>query len=130
MTIIFQDGFETNDFSAWTGMVGSPSVQGVVKRFGNYAMLSDVATGGFWDYAYKDVAAANEYYARAYFYLTALPSATGEIIYALLNMLASGLGMGGLQIDVFYDTDHPVWHCYNNWSGASTFGLLPPTVNT
>lgn len=65
-TEIFSDGFETGDFSAWTGTHGSPSVVGSPVRQGSYAMKSD-ALG---EYVYETFGSSYaEIYIRGYFYL-------------------------------------------------------------
>ena len=35
--VIFEDGFETNDFSAWTGTVGAPVIVGAPVHHGSFA---------------------------------------------------------------------------------------------
>lgn len=55
---IFSDGFESGDFTAWSGTSGSPTVQSSVVYSGSYAMYVDAA-----EYAYKDLGSS---YATAY----------------------------------------------------------------
>jgi len=65
-TIIFQSGFETGDFSEWSGTVGSPSIVTLPVHHGNYAMQA--SGGGYTDsYAYKNIEAGyTTIYTRAY----------------------------------------------------------------
>ena len=41
VTFIFSDGFESGDFSAWTGTDPTPEVQDTVKHCGTYSMRVD-----------------------------------------------------------------------------------------
>src|SRR3989337_2094782 len=50
-TVIFSDGFESGDFSAWTGTVGGPTVSNVQAHHGTYSCR---ASGSAYIYCYKD----------------------------------------------------------------------------
>lgn len=91
MATIFSDGFESNDFSAWTGTGGSPSIQSSVVHCGSYAMLSAYSGAGSI-LAYKTFDAVTEVHLRAYFKLSALP---GQDVYsALCGLLGASDGRG------------------------------------
>jgi len=64
-TIIFEDDFETGDFSKWTGTVGTPSIVTDPVHHGTYGMKAD---GGAYEneYAYKTFTPYSTIYARAY----------------------------------------------------------------
>jgi hypothetical protein len=64
---IFTSGFETNDFSEWTGLyvVGtSPEVQGVIKYAGSYAEKCPVSAWGQSGWAYKSITPSTTFYAQ------------------------------------------------------------------
>lgn len=71
---IFSDGFESGDFSAWTGTNGAPTVQDVIKHCGTYAMY----TNDSGEYAYKTFAAEAVLYSRIYVYFDSL---TAQVTY-------------------------------------------------
>jgi hypothetical protein len=70
---IFQDGFESGDFSAWTGIVGSPTIVTSPVHHGTYAMECD-ASG---EYARQTLAAQTTVFTRFYLRFNALPT-TGK----------------------------------------------------
>jgi len=78
-TVIFEDGFESGDFSAWTGTSGTPSVQSTVKHHGTYAAGFD-AYPEYCYYNYTDQTTAHE---RIYFQITALPPLSGNLVTVL-----------------------------------------------
>ena len=74
-TEIFSDGFESGNFSAWTGTLGTPTVQGTYVHHGSYAMQITAP-----DYhAYKTITAATSLYTRLYFRLATVPTGTDQI---------------------------------------------------
>jgi hypothetical protein len=91
-TIIFQDGFESGDFSAWTGTNGSPSIVTSPVHHGTYAAQADAQ----YEYWYKTFSEQTVVYVRFYFRLSALIyfemlnviTATGTI--GILSPLATG----------------------------------------
>jgi hypothetical protein len=60
MTQIFADGFESGDFSAWTGTSGSPTVQNTTKHHGTYGCTFDAP-----ECAYKTFSVMQIVYFRA-----------------------------------------------------------------
>lgn len=66
MTQIFSDGFESGDFSAWTGTLGSPTVQNSMKHHGTYAAYCSARAQG----CYRMFAEVTDAYARFYVYIT------------------------------------------------------------
>jgi len=63
MTEIFSDGFESNNFDAWTGTSGSPSIVEDPVRQGSYAAQADAA----YDYWHKTISEQTTFYLRFYF---------------------------------------------------------------
>jgi hypothetical protein len=112
LTVIFQDGFEINDFSAWTGVSGAPSVSDAQKRHGHYSALSDGANN---EYCYKSFAASNSVSVRAYFYFGTLPTSGTSYEIIALEDDASWLGMalrnnaGQLQLSIL-DAAGTTWY--------------------
>jgi len=72
MTVLFSDGFESGDFSAWTSTSGTPSVQSIIKHSGIYAALFSGSTD---KYCQKTIS-EGDCYLRAYVYFDSLPSAS------------------------------------------------------
>jgi hypothetical protein len=72
--VLFSDGFESNDFTGWTGTSGSPSVQGTQKHTGNYAALLNAAGQA----CYKTFTDASTAYIRFYVRFSSLPSNDGD----------------------------------------------------
>ena len=72
---VFSDGFESNDFTAWTGTGGTPTIQNAHTHHGHYAMEINLAV----EYARIAVADNDTFHARTYFRLDDVPE-TGEMI--------------------------------------------------
>ena len=69
-TTIFSDGFESGDFSAWTGTTVSAGctleVSSTYPHYGNYSAHSIVVPGQLYAFCYKDIAAQFTIYLRMY----------------------------------------------------------------
>jgi hypothetical protein len=63
VTQFFSDGFESGDFSAWTGTVLSPTVVTLPVYHGSYSVESRVVG----EYCYKNVSGASTIFVRTYF---------------------------------------------------------------
>ena len=86
-TTIFSDGFESGDFSAWTGIAGgtSPTIDNTVAHTGTYSMKQTQAVG----VVYKTLGSSyTKIYARFYVRFSTLP--TSNYI-TLANYLSGGL---------------------------------------
>ena len=68
--VVFEDGFESGDFTAWTGTNGSPTVQNTVKYYGIYAMQVTAQN----EYARAAVADSDTLYFRTLFRMESLPT--------------------------------------------------------
>jgi len=68
-TELLNDGFESGDFSAWTGTAGSPSVVTTLPHCGSYHMRSNSSGGDQTPYAYFTLSPSeNIVYIREYVY--------------------------------------------------------------
>lgn len=67
--ILFENGFEEGNFSAWTGTAGTPQIVGTSPHHGSYCMLAD----GDGDYAFKTFTAGSNLFVRTYLNITAQP---------------------------------------------------------
>jgi len=91
-TELFSDGFESGDFSAWTGTSGSPSITTDPVHHGTYAMQVDAA----YEYVKKILSEQSIIYYRFYFRITALSSmeialvTTGSSTIGTLQILSGG----------------------------------------
>lgn len=82
---IFEDGFESGDFSNWTGTIGTPIVVSTQKYGGTYSFEGD-ATNKF---CYKDFTGQITIFVRGYFRFSALPTTSGQV-----RFLRLGYGSG------------------------------------
>ncbi len=80
-TEIFNDGFESGDFSAWTGTVGTPSVTANQPHHGNYSMETTVDN----NFVYKTFTAQSDIYVRFYFRTSAGVENNRDIAMLTLN---------------------------------------------
>jgi len=92
-TELFNDGFESGDFSAWDGTEGSPSVQGSVVHHGSYAM--QVSDNGEHNCYKAFTASSGPVYARCYIQFSDL-SSDGN--YARFLSLENSSGYGAVVI--------------------------------
>lgn len=76
--VIFSDGFESGTLSAWSGTVGTPGVQSLVKHHGTFAMTGS-AGNYVYNKCYKTISAAPNVYLRYYFQINTVP-AIGDFI--------------------------------------------------
>ena len=68
---IFSDGFESGNLTAWSGSLGSPTVQSSTVHSGAYALECSSSTG---QYVYEDLSSADTLYLRVYVYFSSLPT--------------------------------------------------------
>lgn len=85
---IFSDGFESNDFTAWTGTQGSPTVVSDITHHGTYAM--QVSTTGATTYVYKTFTAISTAHIRAYYRFDDIPAAGVQFQIITLRNSAGG----------------------------------------
>jgi DNA-directed RNA polymerase subunit RPC12/RpoP len=83
-TTLFSDGFESNDFSAWTGTTtgngGTIAVQSSTKHHGSYASRAYQGGVGAWAVAYKNFGTTySTMYARAYLQFSGTPASGARL---------------------------------------------------
>jgi hypothetical protein len=123
---LFSDGFESGNFSAWTGTStnqgGQPTVQSTTKHHGSYAMQATLTQTGFYAHAYKDVASGNTFYARAYVRFNKIP-VSGESYDEIISMYRISDGYGGLIIRIVSDgAGGAKFRAFNNYYGTIVDG--------
>lgn len=72
-TRIFSDGWETNDFTKWSGTVGAPATESTVVHHGRYGM-SAVAGNYVNNKCYKTITAQANIYQAFYFQIATVPA--------------------------------------------------------
>jgi len=101
-TTIFSDGFESGDFSAWTGTAYSGTAPTVVTDYvhhGTYSMKASFTKDTEYGVAYKTVTSAKEYYMRSYVRLSATPpSNTGATIMPYLKDQTNNIILGRVTV--------------------------------
>jgi len=119
---IFSDGFESGDFSAWTGISGSPSptVTNTSPLQGAYSATA-TKTNGVGGTSYKTISAIGTLYAGTYVKWDANPS-SGKV-HSFMQIQT-----GGFQIGVYNVSGTIKWACYiGAWQ---TSNISNPTNNT
>lgn len=126
MTVFFEDGFESGDFSAWTGTRNygtafSPSVQSTISHHGTYAanLTKTVGNGGS---EMRYIHTESLYYIRFYAYITALPSVSGDA----LTLVDLG---GGTRRFYIYNDAGTIKYCFLAEATTYTF-TETPAINT
>jgi len=132
--VIFSNGFESGDFSAWTGTEGSVSISSTQKYQGLYSCFCDWS-GSYTNVYYDILPYLSDAYARAYFYISSLPTGTNfaDIIKIVDSEGYNGVLAGVTATDTYlainsnkYYTDTQLttgqWHCIevNMKKGAGT----------
>jgi hypothetical protein len=118
---IFEDGFESNDFSAWTGTGGAPAVVGDPTRQGSYAMERDGAD----DRCYVSFTGTPTAYARAYWQTDTLPS-TGEST-TIIRLF--DLGAGQMNLNYRNNGGTLQWHL-DEGGGTGGSGTFNQDIST
>lgn len=75
MAILHSDDFETGDFTNWTGIFNTPTVEGTHVHGGSYAMKVDTNH----EYAFQTGLNNATVYCRLWIYVPAIPSGTDKI---------------------------------------------------
>jgi hypothetical protein len=120
---LFADGFESGDFSAWTGISGTPTVQSTTIHHGTFAALSADAD----DYCYKTgMTSASPRYSRGYFRFSALPSSGNRL--SLMSTMGSDV-VG--RVDIYNDVGTIKWRLWtDDPAGFTAFDTPNPIVGT
>jgi len=110
-TTIFSDGFESGDFSAWTGTVGTPTVVSTQAHHGTYSMNID-GTKTLNQGCYKSITPSDgPIYARLYVYFAALSSAGN---YMDIIQIVDDSGWGEIA-RVINNGTNVIFCLYNNY---------------
>jgi hypothetical protein len=129
-TSIFYSGFESGDFSAWTGTEGhGQSVQDTVKHQGTFAALFNIAGAGGLSDVYKTINALDECYFRAYVRFVSLPSDSGDKVQCIMINVA-GMDHSYIGLYVFNDGGTQKWQVYYNPNGAGRVELAATATPT
>lgn len=142
-TILFQSGFESGDFSEWTGTSGSPTIITDPVHHGNYAMKCDAV-----EYVYKTFSGQPVIYHRFYVRTNALPGSGQSLDFSrgvgANTQFGAGIGYsGGAKWQAQYrsgtawmriNTDVPAqadtWYCVEiYWKYGSTDGEYKLYIN-
>ena len=103
-TVLFSDGFESGDFSAWTGTDNAPIVQSTIKHHGTYAMKIDAAG----EFAYKLLdTAKNNLFMRMYWQADATPANGNQT--GMLSFYESDAVTERLQVRVWNNGGTITW---------------------
>jgi hypothetical protein len=150
--VVFEDGFESGSFSAWTSKrvstSESASVSTAERHHGSYAgyFTSNGERGIEYASVYKDIAPSSELYTRGYFYvsrsgisgnddrfyLIGLYSGANSVAYAGWRMTGGVVKWAlvvkdGTNVVSAYSTSSPLsnkWYCVElRWRSGSTDGL-------
>ena len=108
-TEIFSDGFESGDFTAWTGTAGTPTIVTTPVHHGTYAAQLQ-AGEGVNKFVYKDLGATYQtLYARLYWRISVLPAVNKFVD---LIDLTAGQGAYSAVADVGYGQVSGVFNWY------------------
>ena len=115
---IFSDGFESGDFSAWTGTEGStsPTVESNIKHHGTYSMRCNPLNGDQSDVYKSGLTATAIMYHRSYYKFTGMPSIDNQLIDL------SGVGYNSYENAVFIRVKRSAGNIYwgvVTWIGGS-----------
>lgn len=124
-TVIFSDGFESGDFTAWDSTAsnegGQPTVQSSVKHTGSYAMSCALTQGGYYARAFKSVSSGSTFYVRAYVQVNRLPE-SGETYESIIMMCLASSGLGGVEIKIIESGGAAYFQARNNYYGSTDNG--------
>jgi hypothetical protein len=100
-TIIFQDGFESGDYSAWSSTTvsgnGTLTINSSIVHHGVYSSKSSWSAGGDLAYATKTFANTSVLYVREYVLLQDLPQTGTLTRFLTIRAGTTEMGMIGLE---------------------------------
>lgn len=122
---IFSDGFESGDFSEWTGTTGSPTVTSTNPHHGSYEMTINSD-----EYAYIEFTTTATVYTRFYVNFQTIPTSNGQ--YADLMAVRDGYDGTWGAIPYIYRTGAKNWlYCAKgDWSDCSDTYQWDPSTDT
>jgi hypothetical protein len=127
--VIFSDGFESEDFSEWTGTSGTvtPIVTDDYPHHDSYVMrcaTNKLGTGGHYSFAYKNFTDPDVGYVHARVYVRFSNILTSGSVQRLLYLSNAGTYGGSIRIE-YDDSDEKTKFRYRNeyfgvnfWSGV------------
>ena len=132
-TILFSDGFESGNFSAWTGtnyVVFAPTVQSSIVHSGLYAAEFFAPNGGYYSAVYETLSVpGNQANFRFYMYFQSLPTSTGgSCPIAYIDSTLNGGGFG-TRLNIYYDGAKPILTLSqaaqgtNAWAGTTSIQI-------
>jgi hypothetical protein len=130
--VIFSDGFESGDFTAWTGSTGAKiTVESLHPHHGTYNANVTGSAAEDWSYAYQTISSSAITYARCYVKFANLNIPSGK------NLQILGLDYGSYQYNlvasVKNDSGTLKWFLSigeaSNWAG-SVLGTHTPALDT
>jgi hypothetical protein len=124
LTLPFSDDFESGDFTAWTAVVGSPTVQTTVKHHGNNAAKFEGTGTQFAEFGYPAISYPTYLlHARGTFYFSTLPSSGNHVRIFQIGDSAQVI------TDIINDGGTLKWRLTSP-AGESTVLSPNPAVNT
>ena len=130
---LFQDSFESGDFSAWTGTEVSTgetmSVVSTVAHHGSYSAegVFDGSTNDEYARCYKDITAQSTIFTRLYFRTNVTPPDSGDMLQFIRYSAAGNwIGDGGIYNDAGTLKAYARYYA----GGIQTITGDPITVNT
>jgi hypothetical protein len=121
-TTIFSDGFESGDFSAWTGTVGSPAIVTSPVHHGAYAASHYLGGAGTDNYAYKTLTSSYSHiFVRFYWRVTQLPT-TLYGVYTLVRLKDSG-GTERAHLNIYKFSNVPEYQWQFKIEGTEVYAL-------
>ena len=114
---VFSDGFETGDFTGWTGQDGTPKIEGTIIHHGSYAMNS-TSTYDTYNETYQTGLAPSATNFRFYMQF-ATPPSDGKCVNFMWLGVSGGAkflilrlrnATGSLQWEVYYKDDGADWY--------------------
>jgi len=132
---IFSDGFESGDFSAWTGTLlagtGTATVTNTTAHHGTYSAKCFTTADGDKGWVYKTFTARADGYVRVYFKTDLLPSAAGNTLQIMGFYYTSGGNTPAGRIDLINDAGTIKWRMnYRNggvWHDSRSATPTPAT---
>jgi hypothetical protein len=123
-TIIFQSGFETGDFSEWTGTEGAPTIVAAPApvHHGSYAALCNSESR-----IYKTFSAQNVVYFRFYVQTSGVPTSSGEWIHIATVWAGTS---ESIQIRIQHDGTSAKFALRNYNAGILVYGTTTVQPNT
>lgn len=93
---IFSDGFESGDFTAWTGTSGTPTITHIPVHHDLHSAYFNADP----EYIYKDFAGEDNTFARFYVYFDTLVGGAGVVVWLSVLTAETNLGQHSAIVEV------------------------------